>query len=72
MAKCVWVLEREEITTHICEIQETDVRGWLSMVMSSMEQVDLTECWSQSGHGTQGKKRFMKNLIKLQCQQIAL
>jgi hypothetical protein len=42
MAKCVWVLEREEITTHICEIQETDVRGWLSMVMSSMEQVDLT------------------------------
>jgi hypothetical protein len=42
MAKCVWALEREEITTHVCDIQEADARGWLLTVMNSMKQDDLT------------------------------
>jgi hypothetical protein len=42
MAKCVWALEPEEITTHVCDNQEADARGCLLTVMNSMKQDDLT------------------------------
>lgn len=28
MAKCVWALEREEITEFICQLQTPDARAW--------------------------------------------
>lgn len=41
MAKCVCALEREEILEHLYEIQQHDARGWLSVVLSTLEKEDL-------------------------------
>jgi len=42
MAKCVWALEREEIMEHICQFDEQDARAWLSAVLSSLSQQEIT------------------------------
>ena len=42
MAKCVWALEREEITEHLCQLEGTEVRAWLAAVFSSLTHEDLT------------------------------
>jgi hypothetical protein len=41
MARCVWVLEKDEITEHICHIEDQDARGWLVAVMQSLKHEDL-------------------------------
>nr|TKW36088.1 LOW QUALITY PROTEIN: hypothetical protein SEVIR_2G417600v2 [Setaria viridis] len=41
MVKCVWALEREEITQLTSETQETESRGWLAAIISSLKHEDL-------------------------------
>jgi hypothetical protein len=36
MAKCVWALEKEDITEHICQIQETKAKNWLLDIIESL------------------------------------
>ena len=38
---CVWALEKEEITKHICQIEGQDAKGWLATVMKSLNHEDL-------------------------------
>ena len=33
MARYVWALEKDEITEHICRIDDQDAKGWLAAVM---------------------------------------
>jgi len=42
MAKCVWALEREEITQLMSEIQETEPRGGLAAIFSLLKHEELT------------------------------
>jgi hypothetical protein len=41
MAKCVWALEKEEITNFIGGLQEQDLRAWLASIFFSLPQDDL-------------------------------
>jgi len=41
MARCVWALEKEEITEHIIRLQDVDARGWLAAFMRSLNHEDL-------------------------------
>jgi len=41
MARCFWALEKEEITEHLCQIEEHDVRGRLAVTMKSLRHEDL-------------------------------
>ena len=41
MARCVWALEKEEITEHLCQIEEQDAKGWLAAVTKSLRHEDL-------------------------------
>jgi hypothetical protein len=43
MARCVWALEREEVTKHLCRIQETDARGWLAVTFVLVKHEELTK-----------------------------
>ena len=43
MARCVWALEKDEITEHICRIDDQDAKGWLAAVMKSLEHEDLVQ-----------------------------
>jgi hypothetical protein len=42
MTHYVWVLEKEEITEHLCQIEEQDAQGWLVVMMKSLRHEDLT------------------------------
>ena len=42
MAKCVWALEQEDITELLCNIQELNSRAWLSVMMKSLKQDEVT------------------------------
>jgi hypothetical protein len=42
MARCVWALEKEEITEHLFQIEEQDAKGWLA-VMKSLRHEDLIQ-----------------------------
>ena len=33
LARCVWALEREEITKFLCQVQWLDARAWLAEVI---------------------------------------
>jgi hypothetical protein len=41
MAKCVWALEKEDITNFIGALQEEDARAWLEKILSSLPQADM-------------------------------
>jgi hypothetical protein len=41
MARCVWALDKDEITEHICRIDDQDAKGWLATVMQSLKHEDL-------------------------------
>lgn len=41
ITKYVWVLKCEEITELVSEIQETEPRGWLAAIVSSLKHKDL-------------------------------
>jgi hypothetical protein len=41
MAKCVWVLQREEILEVISQAQHDDARGWLHEAITALSQEDL-------------------------------
>ena len=41
MAKCVWALEKDEITDLIGELQEQGARAWLAHVFSELASDDL-------------------------------
>jgi hypothetical protein len=41
MARCVWALEDEAITEHICENPAQDPKSWLVAMMSSLSQEEL-------------------------------
>jgi hypothetical protein len=41
MSKCVWALEKEDITDFIGAMQEEDARAWLAKVLSSLPQEDM-------------------------------
>ena len=41
LAKCVWALEKEDITEFIGCLQEQDARAWLAQTFSSLPQEDL-------------------------------
>ena len=43
MARYVWALEKDEITEHICRIDNQDAKGWLAAVMKSLEHEDLVQ-----------------------------
>jgi hypothetical protein len=42
MAKCVWALEREDVTEHLCTIPVEDARGWLHTIITTLKHEDLT------------------------------
>lgn len=42
MATSVWALEEEEITELICQVQHDDARGWLSEIMQTLPQEQVT------------------------------
>jgi hypothetical protein len=42
LAKCVRALEREELTTFICQIEMLDTRAWLAEVMAVLKHKELT------------------------------
>jgi hypothetical protein len=42
MAKYVWVLEEEEITEVISETQHNDATVWLSVIMQTLPQEQVT------------------------------
>jgi len=42
MAKCVWALEREEITEFLWNIQELNARDWLAVACSTLSQEEMT------------------------------
>ena len=41
MARCVWALEKEEITEHLYQIEEQDAKGWLAVMMKSLRHEEL-------------------------------
>ena len=41
LAKCVWALEKEDITEFVGCLQEQDARAWLAQTFSSLPQEDL-------------------------------
>jgi hypothetical protein len=41
LEKCVWALEKEDITDFIGGLQEQDARAWLAQTFSSLPQDDL-------------------------------
>jgi hypothetical protein len=41
MSKCVWALEKEDITDFIGALQEEDARAWLAKVLPSLPQEDM-------------------------------
>ena len=41
MTKCVWAVEKDEITDLIGELQEQDARAWLAYVFSELAIDDL-------------------------------
>ena len=41
MAKCVWALQKEDITDFLGGLQEQDARAWLATVFSSLPHDDL-------------------------------
>ena len=41
LAKCVWALEKEDITEFIGCLQEQDARAWLAQTFSSLPQEDM-------------------------------
>ena len=41
LAKCVWALEKEDITEFIGCLQEQNARAWLAQIFSSLPQEDL-------------------------------
>lgn len=41
MSKCVWALEKEDITDFLGALQEGDARAWLAKVLSSLPQEDM-------------------------------
>ena len=43
LAKCVWALEREEITAFICQVLTHDARAWLAELMKSLKHEELTK-----------------------------
>jgi hypothetical protein len=42
LARCVWALEREEITEFLCQVQCLDARAWLAEVMRSLKHEEFT------------------------------
>ena len=42
MSMCVWALESEEITEHLCKIQVHEAKGWLAEVIASVSHPVLT------------------------------
>jgi hypothetical protein len=42
LARCVWALEREEITEFLCQVQCLGARAWLAEVMQSLKHEELT------------------------------
>ena len=42
MSMCVWALESEEITEHLCKIQAYEAKGWLAEVIASVSHPVLT------------------------------
>ena len=43
MAKCVWALQKEEITDLIGGLQEQDARAWLAVIFSSLPHDDIVQ-----------------------------
>ena len=41
MAKCVWVLQGEELLEFISQAQNNDARGWLHKAMGTLQHGDL-------------------------------
>jgi hypothetical protein len=41
MSKCVWDLEKEELTDFIGALEEEDFRAWLANDLSSLPQEDM-------------------------------
>lgn len=41
LAKCVWALEREDITKFLSQVQCTDTQPWLVEVMSSLNHEEI-------------------------------
>jgi hypothetical protein len=41
MARCVWALEDEAITEHMCENPARDAKSWLVAMMSSLSREEL-------------------------------
>lgn len=42
LAKCVWALEKEELTAFINQIETLDARIWLAEVMAALKHDELT------------------------------
>jgi hypothetical protein len=43
LAKCLWALEREEITEFISQIETLDARAWSAEVMKGLKHEELTK-----------------------------
>jgi hypothetical protein len=43
LAKCIWALEKEELTTFISQIETPDARVWLTEVMAMLKHEELTQ-----------------------------
>lgn len=41
MSKCIWALEKETVE-FLCQITDTDTRGWLATVFESLSQEEVT------------------------------
>ncbi|CAN6244691.1 unnamed protein product [Urochloa humidicola] len=41
LARCVWALEQEELTEHLCGIQEMEARAWLATAMESLSSEQM-------------------------------
>ena len=41
MAKCVWILQGEELLEFISQAQNNDARGWLHEAMGTLRHGDL-------------------------------
>lgn len=68
MSKCVWALESEEITEHLCKMQAHEAKGWLAEVIASLSHPVLTRVvvtlWR---YGTRGGELFMKIYSGARC-----
>ena len=72
LAKCVWALEKEDITEFIGCLQEQDARAWLAQTFSSLPQEDLVRVTTCGQSGMQEERQFTRVFFKVLYLQTIL